>query len=160
MEDEEGVRENKYPDMLDLLFYFEQANVGLPRNEMVLLNLSIRKLASTMPLENIRYTISFDSNLSSGAHTRNQTVPRCSLQRKRRPLKRGAPCNSPILPRVSGFGVRYSVDLGIITWWRLNCRRLSSLKGWRYSVRILRFICRSHSPCFLPPSLSCFSRTI
>jgi len=60
MEDEEDVRENKYPDMLDLLFYFEQADVGLPRDEMVLLNLSIRKLASAMPLENIRYVVRFD----------------------------------------------------------------------------------------------------
>jgi len=60
IEDEEDVSENKYPDMLDLLFYFEQANVGLPRNEMVLLNLSIRKLASTMPIENIRYIVRFE----------------------------------------------------------------------------------------------------
>lgn len=58
MEDEEeDDKKKKYPDMLDLLFYFEQTGVGLPRHEMVLLNLSIRKLASTVPLENIRYSI-------------------------------------------------------------------------------------------------------
>lgn len=58
MEDEvEDDKKKKYPDMLDLLFYFEQTGVGLPRHEMVLLNLSIRKLASTVPLVNIRYSI-------------------------------------------------------------------------------------------------------
>lgn len=58
MEDEEeDDKKKKYPDMLDLLFYFEQTGVGLPRHEMVLLNLSIRKLAFTVPLENIRYSI-------------------------------------------------------------------------------------------------------
>ncbi|XP_072747686.1 radial spoke head protein 4 homolog A [Anoplolepis gracilipes] len=56
MEDEEeDDKKKKYPDMLDLLFYFEQTGVGLPRHEMLLLNLSIRKLASTMPVENIRF---------------------------------------------------------------------------------------------------------
>ncbi|XP_029661316.1 radial spoke head protein 6 homolog A [Formica exsecta] len=56
MEDEEeDDKKKKYPDMLDLLFYFEQTGVGLPRHEMVLLNLSIRKLASTVPLVNIRF---------------------------------------------------------------------------------------------------------
>ncbi|CAL1675127.1 unnamed protein product [Lasius platythorax] len=56
MEDEEeDDKKKKYPDMLDFLFYFEQTGVGLPRHEMVLLNLSIRKLASAVPLENIRF---------------------------------------------------------------------------------------------------------
>lgn len=56
MDDEgEDDKKKEHPDMLDLLFYFEQAGVGLPRHEMVLLNLSIRKLAFTMPLKNIRY---------------------------------------------------------------------------------------------------------
>lgn len=49
-------KKKKCPDMLDLLFYLEQTGVGLPRNEMVLLNLSIRKLASEVPVENIRYS--------------------------------------------------------------------------------------------------------
>lgn len=53
-------KKKKHPNMLDLLFYFEQTGVGLPRHEIVLLNLSIRKLASTMPLENIRYLTIFD----------------------------------------------------------------------------------------------------
>lgn len=56
-DEEEDDKKKKYPNMLDLLFYFEQTGVGLPRHEMVLLNLSIRKLVSTMPLENIRYSI-------------------------------------------------------------------------------------------------------
>jgi len=58
MEDE-GVddKKKKHPDMLDLLFYFEQAGIGLPRHELVLLNLSIRKLAFVMSLKNIRYLI-------------------------------------------------------------------------------------------------------
>lgn len=56
MEDEgEADKKKNHPDMLDLLFYFEQAGIGLPRNELVLLNLSIRKLSSAMPLKNIRY---------------------------------------------------------------------------------------------------------
>ncbi|XP_020297326.1 radial spoke head protein 6 homolog A, partial [Pseudomyrmex gracilis] len=56
MVDEEEVdRKKRCPDMLDLLFYFERTGIGLPRHEMVLLNLSIRKLASAIPLENIRF---------------------------------------------------------------------------------------------------------
>lgn len=55
MEDEEDDKKKKYPDMLELLFYFEQTGVGLPRCEMMMLNLSVRKLASTTPLEDIRY---------------------------------------------------------------------------------------------------------
>lgn len=56
--EEEGdtKKNSKHSNMLDLLFYFEQTGVGLPRHEIVLLNLSIRKLASIMPLENIRYS--------------------------------------------------------------------------------------------------------
>lgn len=54
--EEEADRKKKYPDMLDLLFYFEQTGIGLPRHEMVLLNLSIRRLASAISLENIRYS--------------------------------------------------------------------------------------------------------
>lgn len=55
-EEEEEDRRRKKPNMLDLLFYFEQTNVGLPRSEMVLLNLSIRKLMSEAPIENVRYS--------------------------------------------------------------------------------------------------------
>ncbi|TGZ46243.1 Radial spoke head protein 4-like protein A [Temnothorax longispinosus] len=54
-DEEEVDKKKKHPNMLDLLFYFEQTGVGLPRHEIALLNLSIRKLASTMPLENIRF---------------------------------------------------------------------------------------------------------
>ncbi|XP_036145932.1 radial spoke head protein 6 homolog A [Monomorium pharaonis] len=52
---EEGDMKKKHFNMLDILFYFEQTGVGLPRHEIILLNLSIRKLASTMPLKNIRF---------------------------------------------------------------------------------------------------------
>lgn len=53
-EEEEGDIKNKIPNMLDLLFYFEQTGVGLPRGQMVLLNLSIRKLMAESPIENVR----------------------------------------------------------------------------------------------------------
>jgi len=57
MEDEEqNDKKKKVPNLLDLLFYFEQTGIGLPRHEIVSLNLSIWKFASTMPLENIRYS--------------------------------------------------------------------------------------------------------
>ncbi|XP_017791939.1 PREDICTED: radial spoke head protein 6 homolog A [Habropoda laboriosa] len=54
-EEEEGDKTKKIPNLLDLLFYFEQTNVGLPRREMVLLNLSIRKLVAEAPIENVRF---------------------------------------------------------------------------------------------------------
>lgn len=53
-EEEEGDTKNKIPNMLDLLFYFEQTGVGLPRVQMVLLNLSIRKLMAESPIKNVR----------------------------------------------------------------------------------------------------------
>ncbi|XP_054010347.1 radial spoke head protein 6 homolog A [Hylaeus anthracinus] len=53
-EEDEGKRKKK-PNMLDLLFYFEQTNIGLPRDEMVVLNLSLRKLLAEAPIENIRF---------------------------------------------------------------------------------------------------------
>ncbi|XP_076234627.1 radial spoke head protein 4a [Calliopsis andreniformis] len=54
-EEEEGEERKKIPNMLDLLYYFEQTDVGLPRSEMVLLNLSIRKLLADAPVENVRF---------------------------------------------------------------------------------------------------------
>ncbi|XP_017766964.1 PREDICTED: radial spoke head protein 6 homolog A [Eufriesea mexicana] len=54
-EDEGEEKKKKLPNMLDLLFYFEQANVGLPRTQMVLLNLSMRKLIAEAPIENVRF---------------------------------------------------------------------------------------------------------
>ena len=53
-QEEDGDFRKEKPNLLDLLFYFEQADVGLPRSEMLLLNLSIRKLVSEVPIENIR----------------------------------------------------------------------------------------------------------
>lgn len=43
--------------MLDFLFYFEQTGIGLPRRELVLLNLSIRELMAENPIENVRYIL-------------------------------------------------------------------------------------------------------
>ncbi|XP_017890081.1 radial spoke head protein 6 homolog A [Ceratina calcarata] len=54
-EEEEGERRKKVPNMMDLLYYFEQTNVGLPRREMILLNLSIRRLLADKPIENVRF---------------------------------------------------------------------------------------------------------
>ncbi|XP_076762249.1 radial spoke head protein 4a [Xylocopa sonorina] len=56
-EDEEGDQKKKksVPNMLDLLYYFEQTNVGMPRREMVLINLSVRKLLTEAPIENVRF---------------------------------------------------------------------------------------------------------
>lgn len=41
-------------NMLNLLYYFEQAGVGLPRLEMFAMTLSIRKLIRTEPIISIR----------------------------------------------------------------------------------------------------------
>ncbi|XP_018396304.1 PREDICTED: radial spoke head protein 4 homolog A [Cyphomyrmex costatus] len=54
-DEEQNDKKKESPNLLDLLFYFEQTGVGLPRHEIVSLNLSIRKFVSTMPLENIRF---------------------------------------------------------------------------------------------------------
>ncbi|XP_043255228.1 radial spoke head protein 6 homolog A [Colletes gigas] len=54
-EEEEDDEKKKKPNMLDLLFYFEQTDVGLPRGEMVILNLSIRQLMNRAPIENVRF---------------------------------------------------------------------------------------------------------
>lgn len=55
-EEDDKKKKKKCLDMLDLLFYLEQTDVGLPRHEMVLLNLSIRKLVAEIPIESIRYS--------------------------------------------------------------------------------------------------------
>ena len=49
------IKKKKIPNMLDFLFYFEQTGIGLPRRELVLLNLSIRELMAENPIENVRY---------------------------------------------------------------------------------------------------------
>ncbi|KAG7202738.1 hypothetical protein KM043_009912 [Ampulex compressa] len=54
-DEDEDDRGRKIPNLLDLLFYFEQTNVGLPRAEMLLLNLAIRKLMSEAAIENVRF---------------------------------------------------------------------------------------------------------
>ncbi|XP_046605104.1 radial spoke head protein 6 homolog A [Neodiprion virginianus] len=54
-DDEEDETKRRKPNMLDLLYYFEQTGVGLPRAEMVILNLSIRKLMADNPIENVRF---------------------------------------------------------------------------------------------------------
>lgn len=53
-EDEDEGRRKEKPNMMILLFYFEQTDVGLPRGEIVVLNLSIRKLMVDAPIRNVR----------------------------------------------------------------------------------------------------------
>ncbi|XP_011496559.1 PREDICTED: radial spoke head protein 6 homolog A [Ceratosolen solmsi marchali] len=53
----ESIHEEKIeiPNMFDLLYFFEQADVGLTRVEIVILNLSIRKIVAEQRLKNIRF---------------------------------------------------------------------------------------------------------
>lgn len=53
--EEEDEDDKKKLDLMKLLFYFEQTNVGLPRTEMAMLNLSIRKLMAEAPIGNVKY---------------------------------------------------------------------------------------------------------
>lgn len=55
-EDEEDIDGTRklMPNVFDLMFYFEQADIGLPRAEIVLLNLSIRKLIANTKIEDVR----------------------------------------------------------------------------------------------------------
>ncbi|XP_016910173.2 radial spoke head protein 6 homolog A isoform X1 [Apis cerana] len=53
--EEDEDKKKKIPNMLDFLFYFEQTGIGLPRRELVLLNLSIRELMAENPIENVRF---------------------------------------------------------------------------------------------------------
>ncbi|KAJ8673835.1 hypothetical protein QAD02_005097 [Eretmocerus hayati] len=58
LEDEsEGYDETKQfsPNLFDVMHHFEQTGVALPRAEVAILNLSIRKLASRFRLENVRF---------------------------------------------------------------------------------------------------------
>lgn len=55
--EEDEDKKKKIPNMLDFLFYFEQTGIGLPRRELVLLNLSIRELMAENPIENVRYIL-------------------------------------------------------------------------------------------------------
>lgn len=55
--EEDEDKKKKIPNMLDFLFYFEQTGIGLPRKELVLLNLSIRELMAENPIENVRYIL-------------------------------------------------------------------------------------------------------
>lgn len=42
-------------DLLQLLYYFEQAGIGLPRTEMFALMLSIREFVKKEPVASVRY---------------------------------------------------------------------------------------------------------
>ncbi|XP_076165791.1 radial spoke head protein 4a [Ptiloglossa arizonensis] len=53
--EEEDEDDKKKLDLMKLLFYFEQTNVGLPRTEMAMLNLSIRKLMAEAPIGNVKF---------------------------------------------------------------------------------------------------------
>lgn len=41
-------------DMLQLLYYFEQAGIGLPKDEMFAIMLSMRRLIKSEPIASIR----------------------------------------------------------------------------------------------------------
>lgn len=41
-------------NMLQLLYYFEQAGIGLPRTEMFAIMLSMRKLIKEQPIAEVR----------------------------------------------------------------------------------------------------------
>ncbi|XP_058806534.1 radial spoke head protein 6 homolog A [Phymastichus coffea] len=43
------------PNLFELLFYSEQVDIGLPRTEVVLLNLAIRKLIAKIKVEDVRF---------------------------------------------------------------------------------------------------------
>ncbi|CAG2064192.1 unnamed protein product [Timema podura] len=46
--------ETTRPDLMELMFFFEQAGVGLPRHEMFLIALAISKLSQSQPVEKVR----------------------------------------------------------------------------------------------------------
>ncbi|XP_008205900.1 radial spoke head protein 6 homolog A isoform X1 [Nasonia vitripennis] len=54
-ENEDGDNQNSAPNLFDDMYYFEQVDIGLPRSEVVLLNLSIRKLMAKEKLEDVRF---------------------------------------------------------------------------------------------------------
>lgn len=45
---------NDWKNLLNLLYFIEQCDVGLPRSEILILNLSIQKLILEVPIENVR----------------------------------------------------------------------------------------------------------
>nr|CAD7458814.1 unnamed protein product [Timema tahoe] len=47
--------ETTQPDLMELMFFFEQAGVGLPRHEMFLIALAISKLSQSQPVEKVRF---------------------------------------------------------------------------------------------------------
>nr|CAD7575243.1 unnamed protein product [Timema californicum] len=47
--------ETTRPDLMELMFFFEQAGVGLPRHEMFLIALAINKLSQSQPVEKVRF---------------------------------------------------------------------------------------------------------
>lgn len=53
-ETEEDV-ETPLPDLMNLTFYFEQAGVGLSREEMFRVFLALKQLVDTKPLQMVRF---------------------------------------------------------------------------------------------------------
>lgn len=52
-EDEPKVR----PDLMELLYFFEQAGVGLPRPEMFCIALHMKRLVASQPIDKCRYAL-------------------------------------------------------------------------------------------------------
>ncbi|XP_015110699.1 radial spoke head protein 4 homolog A [Diachasma alloeum] len=52
---DESETERIPPDLMDLFYYLEQIDVGFPKSEVVLLNLSIRMLMREHPIVNVRF---------------------------------------------------------------------------------------------------------
>uniref|UniRef100_A0A4W3JQP8 Radial spoke head 6 homolog A n=1 Tax=Callorhinchus milii TaxID=7868 RepID=A0A4W3JQP8_CALMI len=55
VENEEEVVETPLPNVMELAFYFEQAGVGLSREEMYRIFLALKQLCSTQPLQRCRF---------------------------------------------------------------------------------------------------------
>lgn len=53
-ENEDGDKRSLAPNLCEDMYYFEQVDIGLPRSETVLLNLSIRKLMAKEKFEDVR----------------------------------------------------------------------------------------------------------
>lgn len=51
--------------MLQLLYYFEQAGIGIPRDEMYAIMLSMRRLIKSEPIASIRWDCVTNSTLNA-----------------------------------------------------------------------------------------------
>ena len=54
MEIPQDEEQKSLPDLMEMSYYFEQAGVGLPKDEMFCIALNIKKLVSSQPIEKYR----------------------------------------------------------------------------------------------------------